>query len=68
MQPFSFSSTQASRNNAEELLAPAEARLAEQPAPALAFIPLAAKDRTPGLAVRTQLKAGCCTGQHLKVS
>jgi hypothetical protein len=58
MQPFSTSSAQASRNNAEETLAPAETLPAEQPAPALVFTPLAAKDRTPGMAVRTQLKAG----------
>ena len=47
-----------SPNKAEETLAPAEARPIEQAAPALAFAPLAAKDGTPGLAVRTQLKAG----------
>jgi hypothetical protein len=59
MQRFSNDgSAQVSQNNAEESLAPAEAQPAEQPAPALAFTPLAAKDRAPGLAVRTQLKAG----------
>jgi hypothetical protein len=51
-------SARVSQNKAEETLAPAEARPVEQPESALAFTPLAAKDRAPGLAVRTQLKAG----------
>ena len=55
-------SAQVSQNNAEVTSAPAE-----QPAPVLSFTPPAAKDRVPGLVVRTQLKAGCCTGQHLKL-
>jgi hypothetical protein len=59
MQPFSTDkSAQVSQNNAEVTSAPAE-----QPAPALAFTPLDPKSRTPGLVVRTQLKAG-----YLKVS
>jgi hypothetical protein len=54
MQQFSINgSEQVSRNKAEEMLVPAE-----QPAPALVFKPLAARDRAPGLVVRTQLKAG----------
>jgi hypothetical protein len=54
MQQFSINgSEQVSRNHAEETLAPAE-----QSAPALVFKTLPAKDRAPGLVVRTQLKAG----------
>jgi hypothetical protein len=46
-------SARVSQNKAEETLAPAE-----QPESALAFTPVAQKDQAPGLAVRTQLKAG----------
>jgi hypothetical protein len=61
MQPSSIDkSAQVSQNNAEVTSAPAG-----QPAPVLSFTPPAAKDRVPGLVVRTQLKAGC-TGQHYK--
>jgi hypothetical protein len=59
MQRFANNgSAQVSRKSMEESLTPAEARPAEQPAPALAFTPVASKGRTPGLVVRTQLKAG----------
>ena len=59
MQQFSInSSARVSQNNADEMLAPAEARPAEQSAPVLSFTPLAPKDRASGLVVRTQLKAG----------
>jgi hypothetical protein len=59
LQQFSINgSTQVPQNSVEETLAPAEARPAEQPAPALTFTPLAPKSRTPGLVVRTRLKAG----------
>jgi hypothetical protein len=45
-----------SRNSADE--APAEARPAARPAPALVFTPLAPKGRAPGLVVQSHLKAG----------
>jgi hypothetical protein len=54
MQQLSIKgSEQVSRNKPEEMLTSAE-----QSTPPLLFKPLAAKDRAPGLMVRTQLKAG----------
>jgi hypothetical protein len=59
MQRFSMNaSADPSCNNGIEAPASAEARPAEQPAPAVLFTPLVPKGRAPGLAVRTQLKAG----------
>jgi hypothetical protein len=59
MQHFANDSgAEVSRNSGHEALVPAEARPAEQPALALITTPLARKGRAPGLAVRTQLKAG----------